>query len=131
VEIKPMLRKDLARYEPELIDQRREWESFLGLIGVLALEAADRRIYDRCRDAIRQLWPKTEMSGDELARAAGLDFYSRTLQFDVVLARLANEAVIAPIRTEPFRFQMQVAEGQPVLRPERKEDRKEVRRCSA
>jgi hypothetical protein len=71
------------------------------------------------------------MSRDGLARAAGLDFFSRTLQFDVVLARMVDEGVIAPIRTEPFRFQMQVAEGQRVLMPERKEDRKEVRQCSA
>jgi hypothetical protein len=126
-----MLRKDLARYEPELIDQRREWESFLGLISVLALEVAEPPIYDRCRGAIRRLGPETEICRDDLARAAGLDFFSRTLQFDVALARLVNEAVIAPIRTEPFRFQLQVAEGQPVLRFERKEDRKEVRQCSA
>jgi hypothetical protein len=47
-----MLRKDLARYEPELIDQWQEWKSFLGLLGVLALEPVERPLYESCRGAI-------------------------------------------------------------------------------
>jgi hypothetical protein len=95
-----MSRKDLTNARSQPPEQGHEWKSFLGLMMV------DPACSGGCRAAVQLLRSQEEISRDELARASGLQIYCNTLQFDLILARLVREAVMEPITTAPFRFQL-------------------------
>ena len=84
---------------------RYEWQSFLGLLPVLDLQAMDPVMYQRCLTAV---WRsrKSAISRTDLQQAAGLAFYEETLDFDLLVARLVREGILEPIVSSPFHFQI-------------------------
>jgi hypothetical protein len=112
-----MVRKGLTSASPEPSEERHEWESFLGLMMALDVGQVDPMLYERCRAAVPRLRSQGEISRDELARSAGLDFYCSTFQFDLILARLVREAVMKPSPTGPFRFQLRTTGERRSLMP--------------
>ena len=93
---------DSGRRSAEL---RYEWQSFLGLLPVLDLQAMDPVMYQRCLTAV---WRsrKSAISRTDLQQAAGLAFHEETLDFDLLVARLVREGILEPIVSSPFHFQI-------------------------
>jgi hypothetical protein len=93
---------DSGRRSAEL---RYEWQSFLGLLPVLDLRPMDPALYQRCLTAV---WRsrKSAISRTDLQQAAGLAFQEKTLDFDLLVARLVREGTLEPIASSPFHFQI-------------------------
>jgi len=100
-----MTEKGLSDSERRSAELRYEWQSFLGLLPVLDLQAMDPVMYQRCLTAV---WRsrKSAISRTDLQQAAGLAFHEETLDFDLLVARLVREGILEPIVSSPFHFQI-------------------------
>ena len=100
-----MTEKGLSDSERRSAELRYEWQSFLGLLPVLDLQAMDPVMYQRCLTAV---WRsrKSAISRTDLQQAAGLAFQEETLDFDLLVARLVREGILEPIVSSPFHFQI-------------------------
>ncbi len=88
------------------IEERHEWQSFLGLLPALDVSAVDPVLHQRCLAAAWQLRRRSRISRSALLRASGLEFQSSTLEFDLLLALLVRDEVLEPIVSSPFCFRV-------------------------
>ena len=100
-----MTEKGLADSGRRSAELRYEWQSFLGLLPVLDLQAMDPVMYQRCLTAV-WLSRKSAISRTDLQQAAGLGFQEETLDFDLLVARLVRDGILEPIVRSPFHFQI-------------------------
>src|ERR1700676_3969747 len=100
-----MTEKGLSDSGCRSAELRYEWQSFLGLLPLVALQPMDPVLYQRCLTAV---WRsrKSAISRTDLQRAAGLAFQEETLDFDLLVAQLVREGILEPIVSSPFDFQI-------------------------
>jgi hypothetical protein len=99
-------KKDLAGAVPPSIEERHEWQSFLGLLPALDVSAVDPVLHQRCLAASWQLRGRSRISRSGLLRASGLEFQGSSLEFDLLLASLFRNEVLEPIVSSPFCFRV-------------------------
>lgn len=88
------------------VEERYEWQSFLGLLWVLDVSAVDPMLYQRCLRAAWQLREKSIISRRALINACGLGFHDPSLELDLLLAALVRDEVLEPIPSAPFCFRV-------------------------
>lgn len=101
-----MSKKDLADAVLPSIEERHEWQSFLGLLPALDLSGVDPILYQRCLVAVWQLRETARISRSGLLQMSGLGFQGPALEFDLVLASLVRDEVLEPVVSSPFCFRV-------------------------
>ena len=101
-----MERKGLADTVLSSVEERYEWQSFLGLLWVLDVSAVDPVLYQGCMTAAWQLREKSIISRRALMNACGLGFQNSSLELDLLLAALVRDEVLEPIPSAPFCFRV-------------------------
>jgi hypothetical protein len=102
-----MKRKELWHLTSAAAEERREWQSFLGLLPLLDVTPVDPVLHQRCLAAIWRARSGGLISRADLRRHAGFGDGGETLQLELAIARLVRERVIEPIVATPFCFQIQ------------------------
>jgi hypothetical protein len=88
-------------------EERREWQSFLGLLPILDVTPVDPVLHQRCLAAIWRVRARGLISRTDLRRHAGFEFGGETMHLELAIARLVRERVIEPVVATPFCFQIQ------------------------
>ncbi len=101
-----MSKKDLTDAVLPSIEERHEWQSFLGLLPALDLSGVDPVLYQRCLVAVWQFRETARISRNALLQASGLGFHGPALECDLLLAALVGDEVIEPIVSSPFCFRV-------------------------
>jgi hypothetical protein len=96
-----MRNRELRDLQSPDTEERREWQSFLGLVPMLDVGAVEPVLYQRCLAVVWRMRARGSISRADLGRHAGLDL-------ELVMALLIRERVIDPILSAPFRFQIQI-----------------------
>ena len=78
-----MEKKNLADAVLPSVEERYEWQSFLGLLPVLDLSAVDPVRYQRCMRAVWELREKVTITRSALMDACGLAFHDSSLESDL------------------------------------------------
>ena len=101
-----MEKKNLADAVLPSVEERYEWQSFLGLLPVLDLSAVDPVRYQRCMRAVWELREKVTITRSALMVACGLAFHDSSLESDLLLAALVRDEVLEPVPSAPFCFRV-------------------------
>jgi hypothetical protein len=102
-----MKNKELLDLMSPAAEERRQWQSFLGLLPILDVTPVDPVLYQRCLAAVWRVRAGGLISRIDLRRNAGFDHGGETLHLELAIARLVRERVIEPIVATPFSFQIQ------------------------
>ena len=96
-----MRSKELGDLRSPDAEERREWQSFLGLVPMLDVASVDPVLYQRCLAVVCRMRASGSISRADLGRHAGFDL-------ELVMALLIRERVVDPILSDPFRFRIQI-----------------------
>ena len=96
-----MRNRELRNRKSPDAEERREWQSFLGLMPMLDVGAVDPVLYQHCLAVIWRMRARGSISRTDLGWHAGFDL-------ELMMALLIRERVIDPILSDPFRFQIQI-----------------------
>jgi hypothetical protein len=102
-----MKNKELLDLMSPAAEERRQWQSFLGLLPILDVTPVDLVLYQRCLAAIWRVRAGGLISRADLGRHAGFDLGGKTLHLELAIARLVRERVLEPVVAAPFCFQIQ------------------------
>jgi hypothetical protein len=95
-----MKNKELLDLRSPAAEERREWQSFLGLLLILDVTPVDPVLYQRCLAAVWRARAGGLISRADLCRHAGFDLGGETLNLELTIARLVRERVIEPGRSD-------------------------------
>ncbi len=96
-----MRSKELRDLRSPDAEERREWQSFLGLVPMLDVGSVDPVLYQRCLAVVWRMRARGSFGRADLGRHAGFDH-------ELVMALLIRERVIDPMLSAPFRFRIQI-----------------------